>query len=240
LDSEGEVEEAIPLSTLTGTTRFYGNISAKGGAFSGNGGFVETSGRQYVDIGSTPDVTAPAGIGGEWLIDPNNIEIVGGGGNVNINAANPFASTDDTAQLGVDKILAALSGNADVTVATGIAGKNTQSGDITLSTPLDFNGKGTNKLTLNAHRSININQAITDSVAGGDSLNLVLNADQAGNGTGKVNINAAIATGSGSLTLTGASVNLAAATNWTLDKRKFIRKIFWRIKTLTILKNWVS
>ena len=32
------------------TTRAYGSISAKGGALSGNGGFIETSGHQYLDV----------------------------------------------------------------------------------------------------------------------------------------------------------------------------------------------
>jgi len=55
------------------TTRIYGSISARGGSVSGDGGFVETSSKGYLDITSAPDVGASTGSGGYWLIDPSNI-----------------------------------------------------------------------------------------------------------------------------------------------------------------------
>ncbi|MDG2048806.1 MAG: hypothetical protein P8M78_01460 [Myxococcota bacterium] len=62
------------------TAELYGEISAQGGELGGNGGFVETSGRAYLDIPRAPAV-GPRGPqadhqGGEWLIDPNNISLV--------------------------------------------------------------------------------------------------------------------------------------------------------------------
>src|SRR6478672_1030907 len=124
------------------TTRFHGTITARGELNFGNGGFVETSGRQYLEIGTTPDVTAPAGLGGQWLIDPNDIEIVAGNGTDKINNSNPFTSTNDSAQLGVDQILKALTEGANVTVSTGTGGANKESGNITLNADIDYNGKG--------------------------------------------------------------------------------------------------
>ena len=53
-----------------------GDISARGGDTSGNGGFVETSGLQYLHVEDAPDIRAPSGSGGTWLIDPYNIQIV--------------------------------------------------------------------------------------------------------------------------------------------------------------------
>jgi filamentous hemagglutinin family protein len=50
-------------------TRSYGSISARGGELSGDGGFVETSGG-YLDVQRAPDVMAPRGKGGTWLLDP--------------------------------------------------------------------------------------------------------------------------------------------------------------------------
>ena len=46
------------------TARIYGNLSARGGSVSGNGGFIETSGKQYFEIFKTPDIGAPNGLGG--------------------------------------------------------------------------------------------------------------------------------------------------------------------------------
>ncbi|NES21059.1 MAG: filamentous hemagglutinin N-terminal domain-containing protein, partial [Symploca sp. SIO3E6] len=178
------------------TANIHGEISARGGALGGDGGFVETSGLQNLQVTTTPDVSAQFGLGGEWLIDPYNIEIVAGAGNVGINNMSPFTSTADNATLGVDLIIAALM-NGDVTITTG-AGV-TQDGDITLSTDLDYRGTGDNTLTLNAANSIKINPNpdpdpnvklnIWTSVQDGSSLNLVLTADADDNGVGNLNIN---------------------------------------------------
>jgi len=60
------------------TTRFYGAISARGGAQSGNGGVVEVSGRENLLFLGTVDTRAPIGRNGTLLLDPASIEIVGG------------------------------------------------------------------------------------------------------------------------------------------------------------------
>ncbi|NER48462.1 MAG: CHAT domain-containing protein [Symploca sp. SIO1A3] len=194
------------------TTRVYGNISARGGSNSGNGGFIETSGTQNLEITTTPDVTAAAGLGGEWLIDPSNIEIVAGMGDVNINDTNPFVSTADNARLGVKLIQQALRDGANVTVKTSAVanGDNTQPGDITLSTPLDFNGTGNSTLTLEATNRIIINEQIFDSDitnSPDDSLNLFLNANIDQFLAGRVDINAPVSTRGGSITLIGDADN---------------------------------
>jgi filamentous hemagglutinin family protein len=62
-----------------GDTRFYGSISARGGAQSGNGGFIETSGKLGLDVqGGRVDARAPNGQWGTWLLDPLNVSIVYG------------------------------------------------------------------------------------------------------------------------------------------------------------------
>ena len=62
-----------------GTTKFDGTISAKGGSLSGDGGGVETSGKE-IRLGDNTKVIATAAVGkfGTWLLDPNIIEIISG------------------------------------------------------------------------------------------------------------------------------------------------------------------
>ncbi|MCP2730607.1 two-partner secretion domain-containing protein, partial [Limnofasciculus baicalensis] len=208
------------------TSRIHGNISARGGVNSGNGGFVETSSSGFLEVTSTPDITAPVGLGGSWLIDPRNITI-NSAVNSGSGAAPNFTASADNAVLNIDTLKAALTGGASVTISTGATGS--QDGNITLASDLDFNGKGTNTLTLQAAKNIVLNGQIFDSTAGGDSLNLSLNATG-----GSVTLNQNISTGSGTLSITsngaitqGASSTLTiggtttlaagAANNITLD-----------------------
>ena len=62
------------------TAQIYGALSATGGPLGGFGGFAETSGKQWLDVTRAPDLRAlgarPGETGGDWLIDPNNINIV--------------------------------------------------------------------------------------------------------------------------------------------------------------------
>ncbi|HEY9302427.1 MAG TPA: hypothetical protein VIQ31_39905, partial [Phormidium sp.] len=57
-------------------TRFSGSISARGGNNSGNGGFVEISGKESLSFDGTVDLSAPQGNLGTLLLDPANILIV--------------------------------------------------------------------------------------------------------------------------------------------------------------------
>jgi len=59
-------------------TGFNGNISAGGGSISGNGGFVEVSGKKDVLFTGTVELSAEAGNAGTLLLDPENITIVNG------------------------------------------------------------------------------------------------------------------------------------------------------------------
>ncbi len=56
-------------------TAFYGNISVRGGISSGNGGFVEVSGKQFLTFDGRVDTAAPNGLWGTLLLDPDNITI---------------------------------------------------------------------------------------------------------------------------------------------------------------------
>ncbi|MBZ8180768.1 CHAT domain-containing protein [Oscillatoria salina] len=56
-------------------TSFQGNLTARGGRDSGNGGFVEISGRENLNFNGTVDVSASNGIPGTLLLDPQNVFI---------------------------------------------------------------------------------------------------------------------------------------------------------------------
>lgn len=191
------------------TARIFGRLSARGGPISGNGGFVETSGKKSFEILRTPDIGASNGTGGEWLIDPFNVEVVPGLGNININATSPFQSTLESAQLGIELILRALNGFGSVTITTG-AGGVLEAGNIIWNAPLDYNGINNNALSLFANGSITFNQNIFDSVPGDDRLDLQFFADSDNNGSGDFVVanGVSLNSGNGIFTIQASDINL--------------------------------
>ncbi|HEY9616735.1 MAG TPA: glycosyltransferase, partial [Microcoleaceae cyanobacterium] len=61
------------------STQFFGNISARGGATAGNGGFVEVSGKENLLYRGNTNTTAPNGSMGTLLLDPSTLTIIDGG-----------------------------------------------------------------------------------------------------------------------------------------------------------------
>ena len=198
------------------TARLYGNLYARGGAISGNGGFIETSGKRGFYITKTPDITAVNGNAGHWLIDPNDITIVSnatGTSGIDPSGTSPdtaFDSTDNTnATLAVGLILNALDGNnTTVTITTSNPSpSNTTDGNITFDVNLDYDGKGNDTLVLNAAN--NIDTSTRDIIdgntnSGADKLNLIFNADADNNGSGDVILDdSSIFTNGGTFTATG-------------------------------------
>src|SRR5207244_4178526 len=78
------------IAVVANSIRVAGTLSARGGATGGNGGAVETSGQRVV-VKSTPDVTAPHGRGGTWLIHPADITITAAGASE--TDTRPFTDT---------------------------------------------------------------------------------------------------------------------------------------------------
>ncbi|MBL6938464.1 MAG: filamentous hemagglutinin N-terminal domain-containing protein [Alphaproteobacteria bacterium] len=82
-----------------GITDFSALFSAKGGALSGNGGFLETSGRHLaISPDAKADTTAARGQTGSWLLDPKIIIVrTGEGANTTLDGNGNLAlATDPT------------------------------------------------------------------------------------------------------------------------------------------------
>ncbi|MBE9067702.1 CHAT domain-containing protein [Leptolyngbya cf. ectocarpi LEGE 11479] len=195
------------------SSRIYGTVSARGGDQGGDGGFVETSSRGFLEVTQRPDVSAAFGNPGLWLLDPFDIEIRdNGGNNENLSAASPFTATGSVSVLDVDLLSEALS-NGSVVVSTGSGG--TESGNITLIDPLNYTASPGATLELLAAGNIVIEGAIAPA-ATATPLNLQLLADTDRQGNGVVTINGAINTAGGNLTVDGNGEQLTSAAGVSL------------------------
>jgi filamentous hemagglutinin family protein len=176
-------------------TRFYGSISARGGSQSGNGGFVETSGKEYLEANGSVDASAPAGLAGQWLLDPRNITINTAGPTSGGTALPNFDATADNAVVDRDDIQTSLNTGTNVTITTGSTG--TQAGNITVASAIAKTAGGNATLTLNAANNIVFNSgANVGSTAG--QLGFTLNAGGGINNLRGVSLNG------GTLTLNAA------------------------------------
>lgn len=186
------------------TTRSYAHISARGGEQGGDGGFVETSGKKFLDVGSAfPDVTAPKGKGGTWLLDPENIEI-GSNPNGNMSSGPNFSPvTSGTSYLNAGVLSNFLSTNANAVVDT--TGGGVGAGNITVNSAINPSMPNAGSLELRAHGDINVNASIA---ASGKPMSVTLRADQDANGSGSVNVNAVINTNGGTANLRGQTIRM--------------------------------
>ncbi len=139
------VIEANSLDDVTGKVEVYahGGTANVGGTIdasapvSGDGGFIETSGKN-VKISSNAKITTKSKNGktGTWLIDPNDFTIAASGGDIT------------GTQLGTDL------GSNNIKISTVTQGTTGGNGDIFVNDNVTWT---TNKLTLEAEGNININ-----------------------------------------------------------------------------------
>lgn len=199
-------------------TQFHGSISARGGAESGNGGWIETSGKEYLDMnGGKVDASAPNGIAGSWLLDPRNVAINTSTTTCStlpcFSAADPTVYTPDTntSSVNVNDILAALEAGTSVIITTG--GSGTQTGTIAVNTAINkTSGAAPVTLTLdssNGGGTITVSNPISASGTSG-ALNLTLNSGNA------ITINGNITTNGGNFSSTSQTATNISA-NRTID-----------------------
>ncbi len=180
------------------STRFYGSISARGGAQGGNGGSVETSGH-FLDFRGTVSTLAPLGTVGRLLLDPTDLTI--DNLDQNINAATPFIPTASPSHLSWATIDTALGGGAVTVTTVGSPNSGVEAGNITIAAASPALNRN-NKLTLNAAGAITVNSGSTIMNSGTGDLEL--------DAVGTVTIDAGI-TLKGNLSVSGAGISSSAA-----------------------------
>jgi CHAT domain-containing protein len=166
-------------------TGFYGNVSAKGGANSGNGGFVEISGKENLVFEGKADVSSPFGTNGTILFDPANITIVAGTG-----------FSDE--QLNSDVPVGDLAGQ--ILVEDDLR-SDFQIGALTLASL-------TGNILLEATDNITVapGVSLSFSFASGRSVTFTADADSNGIGSFAMDTSQSITTQGRNLTISGASI----------------------------------
>ena len=188
------------------STRYFGSLSARGGALGGNGGSAEVSGALYLDYSGTATLGAAFGHLGTLLLDPLNLtiqasspDILGNGGNADLNQNTlnwdqPNATT--TSIITTGNIANQMTGGNAADVRLEAKNNITVANALTVST-------GTQSLTLNAGNNIIVNAPI--SIKG----DLTLSANHTfTSGAGSA------ASGTGGIGFTGATLT---ANNVTLE-----------------------
>ncbi len=148
----GDGGVVIAYANISG--QYDGSFSATGGANGGDGGFVETSGKQ-VDISQDISVNTSAAHGktGTWSIDPDDLTVVesGGDGDSTINAGTIVSNLETT---NVE-----LKANDSITVDAEIdSSSQTNSNNLDLA---DEDQDGVLEINLNAKILLGSNQTLT-------------------------------------------------------------------------------
>ncbi|WP_341917272.1 filamentous hemagglutinin N-terminal domain-containing protein, partial [Polaromonas sp. YR568] len=155
-------------------TVFEGAITARGGSLSGNGGLVETSGKEFLRATGSVDASGVQGTGGVWLLDPRNVSIVNGASSGGTFVSPTYTPTADNAIADRNQLEAALNGGTSVNVVTG--GTGTQAGNITVVDSITKSSGAAATLTLTAAGSMFVNNAISST---SNALNVNLSASAA-------------------------------------------------------------
>ncbi|MFA5145701.1 MAG: filamentous hemagglutinin N-terminal domain-containing protein, partial [Candidatus Omnitrophota bacterium] len=210
----GDGGNVIVFSPDTALFMNGAEIEAKGGQLSGDGGFVEVSGRQSFVIEGMVDTSAYNGSNGTLYIDPVTLTIDDGTNDPLTWAGNTWTNGTglDTTTMDVDVLISYFTtGNVIIDAITGgeggtgnitlNAGKNltnatanslTLTGnDITLTSGINFSGSG--DLILDGNTAVAVNDPVV--LAGGDftSTGTTFTSDATGT----------ITTGGGAVNLSG-------------------------------------
>lgn len=133
---------------------FAGKAYARGGANSGNGGDIETSGLNALSVvnGSVVDASAANGNAGAWILDPHDVYIRSVGGGI-------LSTLFDSQAISNSAIAAALNGGTNVNINNGVGGS--EAGNIHVEDSVVWTGKGA--LTLDATNNLLLKASLKSS-----------------------------------------------------------------------------
>jgi len=193
-------------------TRYYGSILAKGGTDTGNGGFAEVSGKQYLDFIGKADLSAINGLAGNLLLDPLNITLT----TVDANTTGFTPPGDITEAFADDAGLTSTfnvnAGGSFAGIAAGSTITLQATNNITVSTAFNVataTGSANNSLVLQANNNIAVNAAITTTGTG--SITMQADADNSGAGSLELGANN-LSSQAGGISLSGASITKTTGT----------------------------
>ncbi|MEI6808892.1 MAG: filamentous hemagglutinin N-terminal domain-containing protein, partial [bacterium] len=208
------------FSPDTALFRRGSKIEARGGSETGDGGFIEVSGRQHVEIYGTTDASAQNGKAGTFLIDPSDVTLANsppGDGDWIPGGGPPYTQFNpntDTATADIGILLVSLQNN-NVIITTANGG-GSQLGNITVADPINLDGTGGHQLYLQANNNISVNANIADlTPATIDATIVILQANN------DVTINAIVDTGGGNLSI-NADGNVTINADVITDGGSFI------------------
>ncbi|NBP27865.1 MAG: hypothetical protein EBU74_09715, partial [Betaproteobacteria bacterium] len=128
--SGGMIVAWSDISNPRSLTAVAGTLQAKGGQQFGDGGKIETSGRNLMTDGIRVNASAVKGKAGEWLLDPYDITI-STVTSANSGSAPNFSAGSTGAIVKAADIEASLNLGTSVSVTTGSSGS--ESGNITIA-----------------------------------------------------------------------------------------------------------
>lgn len=144
---------------------FNGHAAARGGAVSGDGGFVEVSGKRSLSLPrlmDAVDVSAANGQGGTFLIDPTNIFVASDGtpGTITSPAMGPVLLDSD--------IETFLQNNGSLIIETDDVG--TEQGNVDFSYGSVINWSSDNSLSVQAHNVIYVQDNVSIETTGAGNI----------------------------------------------------------------------
>ncbi len=200
---EGDGGDVVVWSEVG--TGFHGLITARG-AGAGQGGTVETSGKDYLEADGSV-------VAGEWLLDPRNLAVVDTlNRDISLTLGldllvEPFNIINSVYSYVTDDVIeGALNAGTNVTLRT--ADYDTQQGDIVVMTQIDKTAGGDATLRMEAHDDVWLNEGIV-STAGKLAVELIAGAFGPTIGSQSVLVNGNVSTNGGNFYATGKNFSIA-------------------------------